>query len=73
MMDRNPRSPIQCPKKVVEQIMQIRDTGEVNMMDRRSVQFVADECGLFDLVCWMEENPKDYARGISRGFNVVDG
>ncbi len=72
-MDRNPRSPIQCPKKVVEQIMQIRDTGEVNMMDRRSVQFVADECGLFDLVCWIDENPKDYVRGINRGFNVVDG
>ena len=72
VIDRDSKSPIQCPRKVVEEIMKIRDTGDTNMIDRQTVQFIADKMGFFRLVCWMEDNPKDYSRGITRGFEVVD-
>ena len=71
-MDQTSKSPIQCPRKVVEEIMKVRDTGDTNMCDRPTVQFIADKMGFFRLVMWIEDNPKDYARGISRGFEVVD-
>jgi len=72
VIDRDSKSPIQCPRKVLEQIMDVRDSGFTNMMDRGSVQMIADSMEFCELVCWIEDNPKEYSRGIMRGFKVVD-
>ncbi len=70
VMDRDSKSPIECSQKILEQIMAVRDSGFTNMMDRGSVQMIADSMEFCELVCWIEENPNDYVRGINRGFKV---
>lgn len=65
------RHMIQVPEKVLKGIMAIRDSGQTNMMDRSQVMVVGDSLGFFETVCWIEENPKDYRRGIMKGFKVT--
>ncbi len=43
---------------IIDELEQVRDTGEVNMMDRRGVQSVANELGLFNLVCFIEDHSR---------------
>ena len=43
------------PKEIQEQILQVRDTGEVNMFDWRGVQRVANDNDLYQLVNYLEE------------------
>ena len=50
-----------------EQILAIRDTGLTNMFDLPVVQRLAYERDFFDLVIFIEEHPKEYARFILTG------
>ena len=61
---------VEVPQKVLDGIMEIRDSGQTNMCDRRTVQVIADQMEFFELVCWIEDNPKDYRIGILRGFRT---
>ena len=54
-------------EKVFAQIMDIRDSGRVNMFDIPSVQRVAFESGFFELVCFIEEDRAAYIRFILTG------
>lgn len=72
MMDRNPSPLIQCSQKVLEEINAVRETGDTNMLDTQSVQFVADKMGFFRLVMWIDDNRQDYRKGIIRGFEIND-
>ncbi len=54
-------------EKVREQILTIRDTGLTNMFDLPMVQRLAYERGYYELVCWLEEHRKEYARFIMTG------
>ena len=54
-------------EKVREQILAIRDTGLTNMFDIPMVQRLAYDRGYFELVCWLEDNKKEYARFILTG------
>ena len=54
-------------EKIVSQIMDIRDSGRVNMFDIPSVQRVAFESGFYELVCFIEENRAAYVRFILTG------
>ena len=56
------------PEEIQEQILQVRDTGEVNMFDLRGVQRVANDNDLFELVDYLEEKEN---RGIY--FNFILG
>jgi hypothetical protein len=56
---------------VLDGILEIRDSGRTFMCDWRAVQRIADELGLYDLFLFIEENPREYFRGISVGFEVV--
>ena len=51
-------------EKVVSQIMDIRDSGRVNMFDVPSVQRMAFEMGFYELVCFIEEDRAIYVRFI---------
>ena len=52
--------------------MEVRDTGQTNMLDSGEVQVIADSLGFYSLVNWIEENRQDYRRGIMRGFTVKE-
>ena len=54
-------------EKVFAQIMDIRDSGRVNMFDIPSVQRVAFESGFYELVCFIEEDRAAYIRFILTG------
>ena len=53
--------------KVKEQILAVRDTGLVNMFDVEGVQRVAFDNDYYELVCFIEENKKDYVKFILHG------
>lgn len=54
-------------EKVVSQIMDIRNSGQVNMFDVPSVQRMAFEMGFYELVCFIEEDRAAYIRFILTG------
>ena len=49
------------------QIMAIRDTGEINMLDTRTVQRIANREGFYELVVYLEEHRREYANFILTG------
>ena len=54
-------------EKIVSQIMDIRDSGRVNMFDVSAVQRMAFEKGFYELVCFIEEDRAAYVRFILTG------
>ena len=54
-------------EKVKDQILAIRDTGLTNMFDLPVVQRLAYERDFYELVCWLEDNKKEYVRFILTG------
>lgn len=54
-----------------EQIMAIRDSGETNMLDTRTVQRIADREGYYELVIYLEEHRKQYAHFILTGEELI--
>lgn len=53
--------------KVMEQILAIRDSGRTNMFDTRYVQRLANDCGYYELVIFLEEHKKEYVQFILTG------
>jgi hypothetical protein len=53
--------------KVRKQILAIRDTGLTNMFDVSTVQRIAIDMDFYELVVYLEENRKEYARFILTG------
>ena len=53
--------------KVLEQILEVRDSGAVNMLDCNGVQVEAFERGLYELVCFIEDSKGDYFEFIMSG------
>lgn len=54
-------------EKVFSQIMDIRDSGRVNMFDVPGVQCLSFEMGFYELVCFIEEDRAAYVRFILTG------
>ena len=54
-------------EKVFAQIMDIRDSGRVNMFDVPAVQRIALEKGFYELVCFIERERAAYVRFILTG------
>ena len=52
---------------VFTQIMDIRDSGRVNMFDIPAVQRIAFKVGFYELVCFIEEDRATYVRFILTG------
>ena len=53
--------------KVREQILAIRDTGLTNMFDVNTVQRIAFDMDFHELVCYLEDNRKEYVHFILTG------
>ena len=56
--------------KVATQFEYVRKEGTCNMMDFNGVQVRANELEFYALVVWLQENRKDYATTIFKGYDV---
>lgn len=54
-------------KKVLNQILSIRNSGRTNMLDTYEVQKIAYELDFYELVCFIEENRSLYFNFIVTG------
>ena len=54
-------------EKIKEQILSIRDSGETNMFDTKTVQYLAFHRGYYELVTYLEEHKKEYVHFIMTG------
>ena len=54
-------------KKIKEQILAIRDSGETNRLDTRTVQWLANREGFYELVICLEDNSREYWHFIMTG------
>ena len=54
-------------KTIEEQILALRDSGLTNMFDLPTVQRIAFEMEFFELVNFLEEDPKKYVHFILTG------
>ena len=54
-------------EKIREQILAIRDTGLTNMFDKNMVQRLAFERDMYELVIFLEDEPKEYVKFIMHG------
>lgn len=54
-------------EEIRKQIMAIRDSGETNMFDIRTVQYIANREEYYELVIYLEEHPKEYVHFIMTG------
>ena len=54
-------------EKFFEQIMAIRDSGETNMLDVKTVQYIAYREEFYELVVYLEEHRKEYVNFILTG------
>ncbi|MBR1642152.1 MAG: DUF5049 domain-containing protein [Butyrivibrio sp.] len=52
---------------ILSQILSIRDSGVINMLDVNGVQRIAFDQGLYDLVLYIEEDKKRYFHFIMYG------
>lgn len=53
--------------RVKKQILAIRDSGETNMLDTHTVQYIANREGFYELVLFIEEYRKEYVNFIFTG------
>jgi hypothetical protein len=53
--------------KILEQIKTVQKSGFCNMLDTTAVQRYAYDHDLYELVCYIEEDKKKYARFIMTG------
>ena len=54
-------------EQIKEQILSIRDSGETNMFDTKTVQYLAFHRGYSELVNYLEEHKKEYVHFIMTG------
>jgi len=52
---------------IIQQIMEVRSSGECNLLDTTAVQRYAHDHHLYELVIFIEESRKAYANFILRG------
>ena len=52
---------------VRKQIIAIRDSGETNMLDARTVQYIANRMGFYELMIYLEEHKREYINFIFTG------
>lgn len=55
-----------------EQIMAIRDSGETNLLDTRTVQVIANREEFYELVIYLEEHKREYVNFIFTGNTGED-
>ncbi len=54
-------------REIKDQILEVRNTGEVNMFDINGVMRIANDLGLYELVIYLTENQSEYGDFILTG------
>ena len=54
-------------EKIKEQILAIRDSGETNMFDVKTVQYLAYHRDFYELVTYLEDHKVEYIHFIMTG------
>lgn len=54
-------------QEIKRQILEVRDTGEVNMFDINGVMRIANDLGLYELVVYLCDNQSEYGNFIITG------
>ena len=54
-------------EKIKKQILEVRDTALINMLDFKGVQQIAEELGRLELVSYIDEHPEEYGNFILYG------
>lgn len=62
---------VQVDQEVYDGLERVRVSGDTNMLDRRAVQFFANQNNDYATVMWIEDNPREYSKGIFEGFEVT--
>lgn len=62
------RREMRVSAEVLEGLRAVREAGLTNMYDRRTVISNARAMGYQETADWIQDNPKDYVRGIREGF-----
>lgn len=57
-------------EKIRDQILAIRDTGLTNKFDKNMVQRLAYDREMYELVMFLEDEPKEYVKFIMYGDNL---
>ena len=66
------KEPITVSRAVYEGIMAVRGSGKTNMFDIQMVASLAIDSDHAEAGVWVLNNPREYAHGISNGFEVVE-
>ncbi len=61
-------SKIPIPARVYAGLERVRESGQVNMLDRPGVMQAAFDLQQWETVTWLNEHEADYARGVFNGF-----
>ncbi len=71
-MDKNTKEKQQELGEILfNQIMDVRDSGLTNMLDKNGVQRVAYDNDFHELVCFIEDHPDTYVRFILCGDKTL--
>ena len=66
---------LKIPKRVLEEIENVRDSGVINMLDVYGVASVIASKGISEVADWIEDHKKEYATLIFQGpeaFEIID-
>lgn len=61
---------ISIPAGVWQGLEAVRRSGLTNMLDRPVVAQIAEEFGFPETTYWIRSNPKKYAEGIFKGYEI---
>ena len=67
------RKKIEVPPEVLTGLEAVRLSGKTNMLDAPRVIELAFGMEHFATALWVQENRKQYAEGIFRGFEAAEG
>lgn len=68
MLMKLPKRPPKVPTKILQQLKEVRDAGDVNMMDAHGVQQAVHSKGLGALVAYLDPNPTDGYQELIEAF-----
>ena len=61
-------TPVIVTKEVLDELIAIRDSGDVNMFEYPKVVMYAQETGCINAHMWLVENKAMYSKGVFCGF-----
>lgn len=61
---------VKVPQAVADGLERVRRDGRINMLDRRGVQYIANDLDEYATVAWIEDHPTEYRRAMFEGVEA---